>query len=304
LIGAAPALAFNLWALSSPLRFAYSHAVAVQGFTGHAELGLNSGGFFGIDLPRPDAALDLLLAGRGLLTLTPVLAMGVVGAVMMRSRGRRAEAAVIGAVGISYFLYNAGYWLPFGGGSPGPRFLIPALPFLAVGLASAYRRLPTLTLALAIPSVTFMLAGALTFPLIGENGTGTWANQLGSGTLEHTLLTVLGVDNGWLAVAPLLAAVVAAIAFCTLATPRFRTEDMRPAVAALLAWAAVAVVGPSVAGDPIVPLDEDRAALTLVALALAASATALLVLRYRERRASRATERLVPPGSPLGERIS
>ena len=217
-----------------------------------------------------------MLAGRGLLTLTPVLAMGVVGAIMMRGRGRQAEAAVIGAVGISYFLYNAGYWLPFGGGSPGPRFLIPALPFLAIGLAPAYRRLPTLTLALAIPSVTFMLAGALTFPLIGENGTGTWANQLGSGALEHTVLTVLGVHNGWLAVAPLLAAVIAAIAFCSLATPRFRTEDMRPAVAALLAWAVVAVVGPSVAGDPIVPLDEDRAALTLVALALAASATALL----------------------------
>ena len=305
LIGAAPALAFNLWALGSPLRFAYSHAVAVQGFTGHAELGLNSGGFFGIDLPRPDAALDLLLAGRGLLTLTPVLVMGVVGAIMMRGRGRQAEAAVIGAVGISYFLYNAGYWLPFGGGSPGPRFLIPALPFLAIGLATAYKRLPTLTLALAIPSVTFMLAGALTFPLIGENGTGTWANQLGSGTLEHTVLTVLGVHNGWLAVAPLLAAVIAAIVFCSLATPRFQTEDMRPAVAALLAWAVVSVVGPSVAGDPIVPLDEEgRAALTLVALALAASATALLVLRYRERRASRTTEPLVPPGSPLGERIS
>ena len=88
-IGAAPALAFNLWALGSPLRFAYSYAVAVQGLTGHAELGLNSSGFFGIDLPRPGAALDLLLASRGLLTLTPVLVMGVVGAVMMRRRGRR-----------------------------------------------------------------------------------------------------------------------------------------------------------------------------------------------------------------------
>ena len=303
-IGAAPALAFNLWALSSPLRFAYSYAVSVQGFTGHAELGLNSGGFFGIDLPGPAAAIDLLIAGRGLLTLTPVLAMGVVGAIMMRREGRRAEAVVVGAVGISYFLYNAGYWLPFGGGSPGPRFLIPALPFLAISLASAYRRLPLLTLALAIPSATFMLAGALTFPLIGENGTGTWANQLGTGTLEHTVLTVLGVHDGWLAAAPVLAAAIAAIAFCALATPRLGTEGMRPAVAALLGWAVVSVVGPSVAGDPIVPLDEGRAALTLVALALTASATALLALRHRERRADRATERLVPSAAPVGDRIS
>ena len=303
-IGAAPALAFNVWALSSPFRFAYSYAVSVQGFTGHDQLGLNSGGFFGIEMPRPGAAIDLLLAGRGLLTLTPVLAMGVVGAVMMRRRGRPAEAAVIGAVGIAYFLYNAGYWLPFGGGSPGPRFLIPALPFLAIGLAPAYRRLPALTLALAIPSVTFMVAAALTFPLIGDNGTGTWANQLGSGALEHTVLTVLGVNSGWLAIAPLLAAVAAAIAFCALATPRGRIGDVRPAVAALLGWAVVSVVGPSVAGDPIAPLGDGRAALTLVALAVAASATALLALRYRERRTERAAEPLIPSRASVGERIS
>ena len=49
-------------------------------------------------------------------------------------------------------IYDSGYWLPFGGGSPGPRFLIPMLPFLAVGLACAWRRFPATTLALAVPS--------------------------------------------------------------------------------------------------------------------------------------------------------
>ena len=38
-IGAAPALAFNLWALGSPLRFAYSYAVSVQGFSGTTSWG-------------------------------------------------------------------------------------------------------------------------------------------------------------------------------------------------------------------------------------------------------------------------
>ena len=52
LVGALPALAFNAWALGSPLKLAYSHAVAVIGTSGHASLGLNSDGFFGITLPR------------------------------------------------------------------------------------------------------------------------------------------------------------------------------------------------------------------------------------------------------------
>jgi hypothetical protein len=229
--------------------------------------------------------------------------MAVVGALHIRRRGHAAEAAVVGAVGIGYFLYNAGYWLPFGGGSPGPRFLIPALPFLAIGLASAYRRLPALTLGLAIPSATLMLAGALTFPLIGENGTGTWANQLSEGSLEHTVLTALGVHNGWLAAAPVVAAAGTAIALAALATPRVRVGDLRPALAAVLAWDLVSVVGPTLAGDPVTPLDDDPAALTLVAIATAASLTTLLVLRYRQRRAERAAESLLVP-EPSLERIS
>src|SRR5213076_1608856 len=82
-LGAIPALAFNWWALGSPLDFAYSSAVAVQGLSGHAVLGLNDPGFFGIGVPRPSAAVDLLIASRGILTLTPVLAVAVAGAAMM-----------------------------------------------------------------------------------------------------------------------------------------------------------------------------------------------------------------------------
>ena len=303
--GAAPALAFNLWSLGSPVRFAYSDAVAVQGVNGHAVLGLNDSGFFGITAPRPGAALDLLVAGRGLLTLTPVLAMAVVGVVLMGRRGHRAEAAVIGAVGIGYFIYNAGYWLPFGGGSPGPRFLIPTLPFLAIGLAPAYRRFPALTLGLAIPSAAFMLAAMLTFPLLGVEGTGTWANQFANGTIEHTPLTALGVHNGWLAATPVLAAVGAAITFCALATPRVRLADTRTAVRALVAWTAVSVIGPTVAGDSVTPLDGSPAALALIAFGALVSLATLLLLRYRELRWEDPAAGLAGPrSSPLGERIS
>ncbi|MGH2961889.1 MAG: hypothetical protein ACRDL3_06825, partial [Solirubrobacterales bacterium] len=187
--GAAPALLYNLWSLDSPLRFAYGDAIARSGTTGHAEVGLNDDGVFGITAPRLESAFDLLVAGRGIVTLTPVLLMAVVGVVLMHRRGRVAEARVIGAIALAYFVYNAGYWLPFGGGTPGPRFMTPTLPFLAVGLAVAYRRTTALTLALAIPSAAFMVVAAVTFPLIGENGTATWVGMWRLGSLEHTVLT-------------------------------------------------------------------------------------------------------------------
>ena len=42
----------------------------------------------------------------------------------------KAEALTITAIALAFFVYDSGYWLPFGGGTPGPRFLIPLLPFL------------------------------------------------------------------------------------------------------------------------------------------------------------------------------
>jgi hypothetical protein len=295
IVGAAPALAFNAWALGSPFDFAYSSAVAVQGLSGHAKLGLNDPGFFGIGIPRPGAALDLLVASRGILTLTPILAMAVVGAVLMRQGRRRAEANVVLAVAAVFFLYNSGYWLPVGGGTPGARFMIPALPFLALGLAVAYRRLPALTLAMAIPSVALMLVGSMTFPLLGENGTEAWANELGGSVLEHTVLTVVGVGNGWLAAAPVFAAVAAAIVFAARATPRTRLGNVRLAIGAVLGWAMVSAVGPTLAGDPITPLDHGTSALALIAGSAVASLSTLLVLHLRERRAASAVDSLLLP---------
>jgi hypothetical protein len=304
--GAAPALLYNLWSLGSPLRFAYSHAVAVPGRNGHAVLGLNSDGFFGITAPRPGAAVDLLLSGRGLLTLTPVLVMGLVGAVIMRRSGRRAEAWVIFAVAAAYFLYNTAYWQPLGGGTPGPRFLIPVLPFLAIGLAPAFRHFRALTLGLAIASGTMMVAGALTYPLVGGDGIAIWTQRLVWADLEHTVLTPLGVTDPWLAIAPALAALALAIALAVRATPRAAVGAIRPAMVALLAWGVASIVTPSIAGDPEPPLGGGAATLGLVALAACASGSALLLVRYLERSGDAASEppTLLKRAVEVGDRIS
>jgi hypothetical protein len=284
--GALPMLAFNTWAFGNPLKLAYGDAVAFPGVTGHDELGLNSHGFFGITAPRFDSAVDLLLAGRGLLVLTPVVVMAVVGVLIMRRGEHRAEANTILAVAALYFIYNAGYWLPFGGGTPGPRFLMPALPFVAIGLAYAYRRLPALTLGLAIPSGLLMVIGSITYPLIGRQGTGTWADWLMEGKLEHTVLTAVGVTNAWLAIAPFTAALLTAVVLAVRATPSVSLSDFRLAVPALLAWGCVAAVGPGIADYEISPLDRGNAsALWLVAAGLMLSLAILAVARVRERRA-------------------
>lgn len=284
LAGVIPALAFNAWALGSPFDFAYSGAVDEPGFSGHDTLGLNSDGLFGITAPRVGAGVELLLANRGLLVLTPVIAAAIAGVVLMRRGKYRAEANAILAIAAVYFIYNTGYWLTFGGGTPGPRFLVPALPFVALGLATAYRRLPAITLALAIPSALFMVVAALTFPLLGENGPGTWLEFLWDGRFEHTVLTVVGVSNAWVAIAPVVAAVIAAIFFAVRATPEVPVTDLRPAIGAVLGWALIAVVGPSIAGDKATPLDGDPNLIYLVLAGAAMSLLALAVLGRRQRR--------------------
>ncbi len=292
--GALPMLAFNYWAFGNPLKLAYGYAVDFPGASGHDVLGLNSAGFFGITMPRLDSAVDLLFAGRGLLILTPILIMGVVGTFMMRRDQHRAEANTILAVAAVYFLYNSGYWLPFGGGTPGPRFLIPAMPFVAVGLAYAYKRLPALTLGLAIPSGLMMLAATLTYPLLGRQGTGTWADWLMEGKLEHTVLTAFGVTNAWLAIAPFVAAVLTAIVLAVRATPSTSLSDYRYAAPAVLAWACVSLLGPSLSSEEMTPFNRGNVSVVwLIASALVLSLATLTIVRVREGRAQSGPE--VPP---------
>jgi hypothetical protein len=295
-LGALPVLLFNQWAFGSPLQFAYGDAVAVQGLHGHTQLGLNDDGFFGISVPEPGNALDLLIASRGLLTLTPVLAIAVAGAVLMRRRGFRAESTVILAITAAYFVYNAGYWLPFGGGTPGPRFLVPTLPFLALGLAVAWRRWPALTLGLAIPSAIFMVAASITLPLIGELGTWIWAERLSDGDLEHTLLTALGVHESWIGMALVLIAIVIAVTLAIAATPRTSVGEIRTALAAVAGWAAISTLGPALAGDPVTPISGGgQETLALIGAGTLSAFATLLVLRYRELRSGRAVRPAVVP---------
>jgi hypothetical protein len=142
-----------------------------------------------------------------------------------------------------------------------------------------------------------MVVGSLTYALIGRQGIGTWADWLSEGKLEHTVLTAFGVTNAWLAVAPLLAAVLTAIVLAVRATPSVSLWDFRYAVPALAAWACVSAIGPGISGYEISPLDRgNTSALWLVAAGLGLSLLTLTAIRLRERRSQ--PEPDVPPRKP------
>ena len=143
--GIVPLVAFDTWAFGSPFDLSYEHAVIEPGGSGHDVIGANDEGLFGLTVPSLRAAAELLASDKGLLVLTPLALAGVGGLLALRRGAARREANLALGVCGAFLLYNSAYFLPFGGWVPGPRFLIPALPFVALGIAAALRAMPLTT---------------------------------------------------------------------------------------------------------------------------------------------------------------
>jgi hypothetical protein len=316
LVGIVPLLLYNHAAFHSWTHLAYSNIPQQQK------------GFFGISAPSLPVLATLLFDSRGLLTLSPVLAMGIVGTVLLYRRGQRAEALTVAAVCVCYLGYNSGYYLPFGGGSMGPRFLITVLPFLGFPIALALRRLPGPTLALAGASIAVAVVATITHPLVGyETETVVWGRLLENGEFQPTIASAFGAGRGWGAIWPFLLAAGAAVALAVWAGPRLRLT--RAALcwgaAALLAWALFAALAPTGlgidhrgllsivgAGDHTalnLKLHDGRTypLTTLVLIAGAAGAIALgaaRLLRNEPRGAPPPTGAVEPRGAPSSAPLS
>jgi hypothetical protein len=174
-----------------------------------------------------------------------------------------------------------------GGGSPGPRFLIPTLPFLAIGIAYAWRRWPGPTMALAVPSAVTMIAAAITYPLVTFGHTGDWSQRVSDANFQHTVLSLFGLDNGWVAVAPVLIAFLAAAILAWRSAPSLRvgwTGWPVMAAWALAAYYLAPKIGETViAGRVVGPvgLIDHRGHGTLVGWALIATAVSLVAASWR-----------------------
>jgi hypothetical protein len=238
-LGFLPLLLYDWWAFGSPLHLSYADAIVRPGVTGHDVLGANVQGLFGVSTPHRGVAAELLFGYTGLVTLTPVVVAGGIGLLLLWRKGWRREAVLAVAVVAAFVVYNSGYATPFGGGTPGPRFLIPMLPFLSLGFVAAYRGWPWETLALAVPSGLIMLGVTATNPVEATNW--RWVDRVTDGSF-----TGAGVAPKL----PLAAFALTTVVLCAWITPIVRPSTHR-AIGALLTLAAyltIAFAGPRLVG--------------------------------------------------------
>jgi len=235
IVGLVPLLAYGWWAFGSPFHLSYVGAVLVPGLSGHDVLGANSAGFFGITAPRLDHLLQVLVGSRGLLTLGPVLALVPAGCARLWHRGWRPEARFIVALLLLYLLYNAAYYSPLGGATPGPRFLIPIIAFAAITLAPLVSTLPLSLLALSTVSGAWLLAADLTQPLISPPyTTADWWHWIQTGSFTSTVLSPHSPI--FLPCILIVAAAAAALTAAALAAWPPDRLDLSTATVALVTW--------------------------------------------------------------------
>jgi hypothetical protein len=116
--------------------------------------------------PDPAVGFALLFSPfRGLFFSSPVLLMGAcfLGA-MLRRREHRAEALACAAVAAVFLVVNASFNGWHGGAALGPRYLVPAIPFLALPLVFAFGRMRAAAAVLAALSAVLMLLGTAVDP--------------------------------------------------------------------------------------------------------------------------------------------
>jgi hypothetical protein len=194
-VGVLPLLLFNWWALKSPFRSPY------EGWHNPGSKGPATA--FGFGIPTPRSLLVVLLYPTGL----PLLAAALAGVVLLHRR-HPVEARVILGIAVTFVLANAMSPDLLGGSSPGPRYLIPAFPFVALGLPVALRRFPGETAGLAAAGAVMLSSATITSPLGALDQ--HVIQRLRAHSFVGSALELVGIVNGY-GVLVFLAAVATAL---------------------------------------------------------------------------------------------
>jgi hypothetical protein len=167
LVGAVPpagVLAFYQWrAFGAPWHTPFTY------YNGTLN-GTTRGGYA---FPSASGFNDVLIGNRGLLIVSPIVLVAICAAYWY---ARYASADLgrnsIVACGIvaGYIVLSAGWSGTHLLEEPGPRYAIPALPFLAVPLAAAWRRIARLAYAVSAWGALLMIGAATTFILVPVGG--------------------------------------------------------------------------------------------------------------------------------------
>ncbi|MSO96071.1 MAG: hypothetical protein EXQ81_09825 [Thermoleophilia bacterium] len=253
LAGLVPLLVYNAWAFGSPTHLSYENVVAPEDWLEDVPTTLPTGSL-GFTTPSVEAVAELLLSSRGLLVTTPIFAAGAIGLLLLYRAGRRAEAVLLTATAVVALAWNSGfttaYGGPFGGDSPGARYMVGVLPLVLLPLGLVLVRLPTTVVVLTAISCGAMALVTATRPQVGEAEPHLWIDLLRSGTFTETPLTLLGLGTGWVSIMPFF------LALALVAWSAWRLSD-RPlggpwlgAAAAAVGWLVLVGTGPALLRSP------------------------------------------------------
>lgn len=148
---------FLWWAFGDPTKLPYTY-MAEPIFLAHTStgiLGINKPtfvGFFG----------SLFSRYRGLFFLCPFLLLTFAGfRAWLLAEERKRELRLVATMCVAYVLFNAGYFAWDGGGSTGPRHLVPVLPYFVLPIGfflDDTRFTRAVTWTALVPSAAIMLA--------------------------------------------------------------------------------------------------------------------------------------------------